>query len=116
MPGREGGGGFEGGPAEMLHVKYLLCLDQLFVELGKREPCREHGMLNIEEAIIPRLNLGRCRVPALGSGVRSIDADGHDLRDVQAPLPNCLESLSIPVWIGDQIDGNADAKGSGTFQ
>src|SRR6185369_9883374 len=116
MPGRERCGGFQGGPAEMLHVKYLLSLDQLFVELDKRESGWHHGMLNIEEAVIPRLDLGRCRVPALGSWVRSIDADGHDLRDVQAPLPNCLESLSIPVGIGDQIDGHADAKGSGTFQ
>src|SRR5215510_3496264 len=101
MSGRKGYCGFQGGPAEMFLVENVLGLDQLSVKFWQRHPCRQHGVLNIEEAIIPCLNLARLCVPALSSGVRSVDTDRHNLRDFCAPLPDGLESLPVPVGIGD---------------
>src|SRR5438309_4985319 len=116
MPGRKCCCGFQGGPTEMLLVENLLSPDQLRIELRKRHPRGQHGVLNIEEAVIPRLELARFREPALGSWVGSIDTDVHNLRDFYAPLLDRLESFLIPVRIDNYINRDGDANGAGKLQ
>src|SRR6185437_5584652 len=116
MPRRDLGRTLEGSPAQMFLVQDLLRLNQFRVKLRKRHLGRHHGVLNIKQTVIPRVELAGFRDPALGAGGRSVDADVHDFRNVQTPLPNGLEPFPIPIRIGDEINGDGDPKGSCKFE
>ena len=62
------------------------------------------------------MELAGFRNPALGAGVWGVNADVHDFRNVQTPLPNDLEPLPIPIRIGDEINGDRDSKGPCKFK
>ena len=56
MSCRDLGCGLERRPTQMFFIQDLLSLDQLFIEFGELEFGREHRMLDIEEAVITRLD------------------------------------------------------------
>ena len=62
------------------------------------------------------MNLAWFRQPRFRARVRRVDADGDDFWNFEAPLADDLESLSVPIGIGNQINGDGDAERSGTFQ
>ena len=73
-------------------------------------------MLNVKESIIAALNGAGFRQPRFGAWIRRINADIHDFRNFQTPLTNNLEPLFVPVRIGDQVDGDGNAKRTGKLQ
>ena len=67
VPGRDLRCGLERRPTQMFHVQDLLRLDQLFIKFGQREFGWKHRMLDIEEAVITRLDLSGFSLPGLSS-------------------------------------------------
>src|SRR5437773_11632620 len=73
-------------------------------------------MLNVEEPVVPRLDLARFGAPALRSRIRRIDTEIHDLGNVQTPLADERKARAVPVGVRDEVDRHLDVEGSGKLQ
>src|SRR5438093_5780417 len=73
-------------------------------------------MLNIKESVIAGLNLSGFRLPALGTWVRSIHADIHHLGNLQAPLADYFEALTVTSRIGNEVDRDRNPERSRELQ
>src|SRR5262249_31447907 len=51
--------------------------------------------------------------PAFSAGIRRVDADVHDLRHVQAPIPDRGKALLVPIRIGNDVDRHVDTQRAG---
>src|SRR6185312_17512101 len=54
--------------------------------------------------------------PAFGSRIGRVDADVDDLGLLDAPVAHGSEPLMVPIRVGDQVDGDADAERAGEFE
>src|SRR5215469_5030546 len=73
-------------------------------------------MLDVEQAIIERLQRPRLALPGLRSRVRRVDAEIDDLRHFEAPGANRRETVVIPIGVDDKIDGDGETKRAREFQ
>src|SRR6516165_6972098 len=100
----------------MLAVEHTLGVQQLAVESRKRQLRRQHRMLDIEQAIIARLQAALLGEPSLSPGIGRVDADVDDLRHVHAPLAHHAEAFLVPIRVGDDVDCHFDAERAGEFE
>ena len=56
------------------------------------------------------------RQPAFRPRIGGINAYVDDFGHLQTPLANGSETFLIPVWIGDDVDGNLNAKRVASLQ
>src|SRR5262245_5971048 len=105
-----------GPPAHVLAVENPLGVQELAIERRQRQPGRQHGMLDVEQAIIPRLQPALLGDPGLGARIGRVDADIHHLRHVHAPVAHDAEAILVPVRIGDDVDRDVDAQRARKFQ
>src|ERR1700730_1611235 len=54
--------------------------------------------------------------PGLSARIGRVDADIHDLGHIHAPVAHDAEALLIPIRIGDDVDGDADAERTGELK
>src|SRR6266496_2980489 len=100
----------------MFHVQDPLGLYQFLVKLMQRQCCRQDDVLDVKEAVIASLNFSGFGLPALGAGVRGIDTDIHHLGNLQAPLADYFEALTVPSRIGNEVDRDRNAERSCELQ
>ena len=100
----------------MLGVEHALGVQQLPIETRQRQLRRQHGVLDVEQAVVAGREPALLGEPALRAGIRRVDADVHDLRHFEAPFADGGEALLVPVGIGDEVDRHLDAERAGEFE
>ena len=111
LPPHEGAHGREavlgdGAPAEVLAVQDLLRLHQLGVELVEGHAGGQHGVGDVEEAIVARGEPTRLREPDLRAGIGRGHGQVDDFRHRHGPFADDLEATLVPVAVGDDVDGD----------
>ncbi|CAM3089590.1 hypothetical protein STAL104432_13155 [Streptomyces albus] len=95
---------------QVLAVDDGLGAHQLPVELLQRQAGGHHGVLDVEEAVVPGGELPALGVPHLRARVRRHHRQVHDLGHRHGELAHQTELLLVPARIDDQVDRHADAQ------
>src|ERR1700730_1469465 len=103
-------------PAEVLPVERALGLNQLFVEFGERQPCRQHRMLNVVEPVVTAGDPAALGHPTFPPRIWRVDADVYDFLQLDTPFADNAETLVVPVRIGNQVDCDHDPERAGEFE
>src|SRR5712692_10247934 len=67
-------------------------------------------MLDIEEPVVEGGELTRLCMPGLRTWVRRVDGEMHDFRHAGGPFLDEAKMRLIPVRIGNNVDGDVQAK------
>ena len=105
-----------GPPVQVLAVEHPLRRAPALVELGERQPRRQHRVLDVEQPIVARRQAARLGEPALGARIGRVDADVDDLGQLEAPFAHDAEALLVPVGVGDDVDRDVDAERAREFE
>src|SRR6185437_2587069 len=73
-------------------------------------------MLDIEQAIVERLQRPRLALPDLGARIGRVDAEIDDFRHLEAPRAHRGEAVVIPIGIDDEIDRDIETERAREFQ
>ena len=85
---------------------------ELRVEAIQRQPRRQHGVLDVEQAVVARRQLRRrWSRKRLRARVGRVDADVHDLGHAESAHSRMIANRAlVPVGVGDDVDGDGDAE------
>src|SRR5258705_4993347 len=103
-------------PAEVLAIEGALRGHQLVIELGQRQPCRQHRMLNIVQPVVAAGDPATLGHPAFGTGIGCVDADIYDFGQLDTPFSDNAEALMVPIRVGNQVDRDHDPQRAGVFE